>query len=103
MIGSIVNHKRRIVNSGEFDDVFENVEKRLHRRLVGVDAMDQFPSVVIDDWLGFLLVDFQALPNDIEVGIIKPGFLNGAALHASDQVLTVGCKIKHSHHIERIA
>ena len=32
--------------------------------------------------LGFLLVGFQALADDVEVRVVEPVFLEGAALHA---------------------
>src|SRR5690348_3863881 len=54
----------QIYERSKFDDVLEDVQKCLHRRLVGVDPVDKFLAVEIDDRLGFLLVRFEPALDD---------------------------------------
>src|SRR5579859_1950089 len=46
----------QIFERSKFDDVLEDVQKCFHRRLVGVNAVDELLAVEIDDGLGFLFV-----------------------------------------------
>ena len=65
--------------SNEFDDAFEDVQKNPGRRAVGVDAADGFAAVKFEHGPGFLLVNVQPVADDLEVRIVQPVFLDGAA------------------------
>jgi hypothetical protein len=54
------NQARAKANSSEFDDMVQDFGKRLRRRAVGFDLMDNPFSIKIQHRLSFLLVGFES-------------------------------------------
>ena len=66
--------------------------------------MDEAFAVEVQDGLGFLFVNLQALTDDIQVGIIQAVVLERAALHPGDEVfLFLRREIKHGDDVEVVA
>src|SRR5437899_5831479 len=64
--------------------------------------MNQFLSVVIEDWLAFALIGFLPVPNHIDVGVVEAILLQRSALKPLNQLIYLGAaQVKNRHNIER--
>src|SRR5580765_6448799 len=70
--------------------VLQNIKQHLGRRLIRIDAVNQFLSVVIKHWLALAFVRLLTVSNDINVGVIEPILLKRAALQPLNQFIYLG-------------
>jgi hypothetical protein len=81
----------------------QNIVKDLGRGLGGIDFMHNFLAVKIQNWFGFVLVRFEAMPDNVQIGIVKPVFTKCAPLEAFHQFVHVGAaQIKYGADIQGI-
>ena len=69
--------------TGQRGENAEDWRLNIDRRLVGVNGMDEGRAVVLEDWLGLVLVDLKALADGFEVGVVQPVFAQRASLERS--------------------
>src|SRR6266481_2825864 len=82
--------------------VFQNIKEHFGWRLIRIDAVNQFLSVVIEDWLAFALIGFLPVPNHIDVGVVEPILLERAALESLNQLINFrATKIENRNNLER--
>src|SRR5689334_2706107 len=70
--------------------VFQNIKEHFGWRLIGIDSMNQFFSVIIEDRLTFALIGFLPVPNDINICVIEAILLKRAALKPLNQFIDLG-------------
>jgi hypothetical protein len=58
-----------------FHSVLENINQHLGWRLVGIDAVQPFLAIEIQDRLALPLVGFESSADDVNIGVIEPVFL----------------------------
>ena len=86
-----------------FLDPAQDVEQHLGLRLVGVDSMNQFPPIKAKHRLGFLLIDLEPLPNDIEICVIQSIFFQGPPLQSLDERIEIrAMQVKDCPHVEGV-
>lgn len=84
--------------------MLQDIEQNFCGRLVGVDSVDEMFSVKFQHGLGFLLVGLEPVANDFQAGVIKSVFLEGAALHALDEIINVcAAEIKDTDDVQGVA
>ena len=84
--------------------VFQNIKEHFSWRLIGIDAVNQFLSVVIEDWLAFALIGLLPVPNHINVRVVEAILLQRAALKPLNQLINLGAaKVKNRDDIERFS
>lgn len=85
-------------------DAREDVAQDFGGRLRGINAMHIFRPVKTQHRLGFLFVNFEAVPDDVEIGVVQPVFLQRPALQALHERAEVGAmQIKNRFYIQRAA
>ena len=83
-------------------DIVEDVAEDLVGPLVSVDIRGEFGAVKLENGLGFLLVDAEALLDDFLVDIVEALFLEGPALEAVvDFALVLTLEVKDAADIDR--
>src|ERR1035437_5048413 len=98
----------KIIRRGAIGDsllhaMTQNVGQHLDGRLVGIDAMDEVPTVKFQDRLGLVFIDMQPVADHAEVRIVKPAVLDRAALDTGDEVFLGGrFHVKDRRDIERV-
>src|ERR1043166_5105655 len=82
-------------------DVFQNIKEHFSRRLVGIDAVDQFFAVIIENRLALAFVGFLTRTNHIDVGIIEAILFERTALKSLNQIVNLSAsKIKDGDYLE---
>jgi hypothetical protein len=82
--------------------VLQNIKEHFSWRLIRINPMNQFLSVVIEDWLAFPLVSCLAVANHVNVGVIEAILLQRPALQPLNQLIYLGAaKVKNRHDIKR--
>src|SRR6266478_5259551 len=82
--------------------LFQNIKEHFSWRLIGIDAVNQFLSVVIEDWLAFALIGLLPVPNHINVRVVEAILLQRAALKPLNQLINLGAaKVKNRDDFQR--
>jgi hypothetical protein len=72
------------------DDFAEDLVQNHDRSLSRIDVDDEVGAIVLEQRLGFVLVGDETLADDLLVGVIEAIVLDGAALEALHELVTIG-------------
>jgi hypothetical protein len=79
-----------LLHVSHFCQLAKDVQEDFGRGLARIDLAEEFWAVEVEDGFALAFVDFEAVPDDIEVSVIEPVFFEGTALEASHEFLHVG-------------
>src|SRR5580704_4607888 len=84
-------------------DVAKDGRQHLGRRLGGINLVNQLAAIEIQDRVGFALIGFEAMLDDIQVGVVEAVFAQGAALEAVHEFFEIwAAKVKNAAHVQRV-